>query len=82
MAPTELEQALIDSVAAEIKLWVEEMPPLKTGYDYETRFTERMHWRPKQLDKGIISPQNSWFYCNKLSSQKVSPPVFLGCVHK
>ena len=42
MTPTELEQALIDSVSAEIKLWVEEMPQLKTGYDYETRFTERM----------------------------------------
>ena len=42
MTRTELEQALMDSVAGEIKLWVEEIPQLKTGYDYETRFTERM----------------------------------------
>ena len=42
MTRTELEQALMDSVAGEIKLWVDEMPQLKTGYDYETRFTERM----------------------------------------
>lgn len=42
MTPRELEEALMSSVAAEIKLWVEEIPELKTGYDYETRFTERM----------------------------------------
>ena len=42
MTRTELEQALMSSVATEIKLWVEEIPELKTGYDYETRFTERM----------------------------------------
>ena len=32
----------MSSVATEIKLWVAEIPDLKTGYDYETRFTERM----------------------------------------
>ena len=42
MTPTGLEQVLIDSVATEIKLWVEEIPQLKTCYDYETRFTEQM----------------------------------------
>lgn len=42
MTPSELEQSLMSSVAAEIKLWVEEIPHLTTSYDYETRFTEHM----------------------------------------
>jgi hypothetical protein len=42
MSTQDLEQALMNSIAGEIRLWASEIPELATGYDYETKFTERM----------------------------------------
>jgi len=42
METNELASVLLKSVASEINLWAEECGTITNGYDYESRFTERV----------------------------------------
>ena len=42
METKELTKVLLSSIEAEIQQWAEECNHIDNGYDYETRFTERV----------------------------------------
>ena len=42
METKELTQVLLSSIESELHLWAEESQKINNGYDYETKFTQRV----------------------------------------